>query len=266
MHASLARLVAAVPAALLLAACGRTPAATGAPAATPAPRTISTVADVLERMRAAHGDSLPRAVSFVQANTVYLASGQVQQQWRVVVAPPGRMRMDYVPLTLRTGYLYLRDTVHAFQSGRRTATTSEVNPTLLAAFGLVAHPVATSSRLLEALGVKGSVVRRDTTAGRPAWVIGAAAGDLASDQLWVDAEHWVPLRVIDRETRGTRTTVTDLRFSDYQPAGGLPLARTITVHRDGRLAMRQVLRDVRVDPPVTDATFDPAQWVAGQPK
>lgn len=266
MHAFLVRSRAASTAALLLlAACGGT-AATTAAGSPPAPRGISTAADVLERMRLAHGDSLPRALSFVQANTVFLASGQVQQQWRVLVAPPGRMRMDYLPLSTRTGYLYLGTSVYAFQSGRRSSATTEVNPTLLAAFGLFAHPVETSARLLDSLGVARGTVRRDTLDGRPAWVIGAPAGDLRSDQVWVDAERWVPLRVIDRETRGTRTTVTDLRFAGYQPAGGLPLARTISVHRDGRLAMRQELRDVRVDPPITDATFDPAKWVAGQPK
>lgn len=265
MNRSLVRSLASSALSVLLAACGGAAASSGA-ASAPAPRTISTGADVVERMRRAHGDSVPRALSFVQANTVYLASGQVQQQWRVLVAPPGRMRMDYVPLSTRTGYLYLGSTVHAFQSGRRSATTAEVNPTLLAAFGLYAHPAEVSSRLLDSLGVKAGAVRRDTLAGRPAWVVGAASGDLSADQLWVDAERWVPLRVIDRETRGTRTTVTDLRFADYEPAGGLPLARTVTLHRDGRLVMRQQLRDVRVDPPVTDATFDPAQWVAGQPK
>lgn len=252
---------------MLAAGCGRATTSTGGAAATaPTPRGISNAADVLERMRAAHGDSVPRALSFLQANTVFLASGQVQQQWRVLVAPPGRMRMDYMPLSQRTGYLYLGTTVHAFQNGRRSSTTTEVNPTLLVAFGLLAHPVERSAQLLDSLGVRGGAVRRDTLGGRQAWVIGAAAGDLASDQVWIDAESWVPLRVIDRATVGTRSTVTDLRFADHQSAGGLPLPRTINVYRDGRLVMRQQLREVRVDPPVTEATFDPARWVEGQPK
>lgn len=253
--------------ALLAAACGR-PAAAPAPAPAPrepAERPIASGADVLRRMRAEHGDVVPRTLSFVQANTVYLASGQVQQRWRVFVAPPMRMRMEYLPLTTRTGFLYVGNEVHAFQNGRRTSTQRQVNPTLLLAFGAFAQSPEATARFLDSLGVEDAMVRRDTIAGRRAWVIGAPAGDLTRDQLWVDAERWVPLRIIDRETRGTRTTVTDTRFTDYAEHGGLPIAGTLLVYRDRRLALRQELRDVRVNPAIPEGAFDPARWVEAQP-
>ncbi|HYD51200.1 MAG TPA: hypothetical protein VEA99_01185, partial [Gemmatimonadaceae bacterium] len=231
----------------------------------PAERPIATGLDVLGRMRAAHADSVPRALSFIQANTVYLASGQVQQRWRVIVAPPMRMRMDYLPLTSRTGYLYLGDDVIAFQNGRRTSTQSQVSPTLLLSFGVFAQEPEVSRRFLDSLGVRNDLVRRDTIAGRTAWVIGAPAGDLSSDQIWVDTARWVPLRIIDRETRGTRTTITDMRLTDYVTHGGLPVATTVLVYRDRRLALRQELRDVRVNPTLPESAFDPTRWVEGQP-
>ena len=207
----------------------------------------------------------PRILSFVQANTVYLASGQVQQRWRVIVAPPMRMRMDYLPLTSRTGYLYLGDDVISFQNGRRTSTQSQVSPTLLLAFGVFAQAPEVSRRFLDSLGVRDDVVRRDTLGGRTVWVVGAPAGDVSSDQIWVDAERWVPVRIIDRETHGTRTTITDMRLNDYATHGGLPLATTVLVYRDRRLALRQELREIRVNPALPDGAFDPARWTEAQP-
>lgn len=230
-----------------------------------AERPITTGLDVLRRMRAGRGDSMPRSVSFVQANTVYLGSGQVQQRWRVIVSTPMRMRMDYLPLTTRTGFLYLGDDVHAYQTGRKTSTQAQVNPTLLLLFGVASQPVETTQRLLDSLGVRSTPVRRDTIAGRRVWVVGAEAGDVSTDQLWIDAERWIPLRVIDRETRGTRTTITDTRYTDYVDHGGLSLPSVLLVYRDRRLALKQELRDVRVNPAVPEAAFDPARWVEAQP-
>ena len=259
--------VAATGVGLALGACAGAPAATppSPEPARPVERRITTGLDVLERMRQAHGESVPRALSFVQANTVYLASGQVQQRWRVIVAPPMRMRMDYLPLTSRTGYLYLGDDVISFQNGRRTSTQSQVSPTLLLAFGVFAQSPEVSRRFLDSLGVKDEIVRRDPLGGRTVWVIGAPAADVSSDQIWVDAERWVPLRIIDRETRGTRTTITDMRLDDYAEQGGLPVASTVLVYRDRRLALRQELREIRVNPALPDGTFDPARWVEAQP-
>jgi len=255
-------------AATLASGCSRTPVveapAPAPPARPPAARTIASGLDVLARMRASLGDSVPRALTFVQHNTVFLASGQVQQRWRVIVAPPMRMRLDYLPLTSRAGQLYLGDDVITFQNGRRTGRQSQVSPLLLLAFGVYAQSPETSRRFLDSLGVNVAIVRRDTIAGRPAWVIGAEANDLTSDQVWVDAERWVTLRIIDKETRGPRTTITDMRLGDFVTYGGLPIATTIVVYRDRRQALRQELREFRVNPTLSDATFDPARWVEGQ--
>jgi outer membrane lipoprotein-sorting protein len=113
--------------------------------------------------------------------------------------------------------------------------------------------------------VKSAVIRRDTAGGRPVWVIGAAAGDLTSDQLWIDAQRWTPVRLIDRETRGTRTTITDYRFSEFVEHGGMPIVTTLLIYRDQRLTVRYEHRDIRINPTVSDAAFDPARWVEGQP-
>jgi hypothetical protein len=232
----------------------------------PAERPISSGLDVLRRVREAHDDSAPSLISFTQATTTYLASGgQLQQRWRIIVAPPLRMRSDYLPLTTRSGALQLGVQNYSFQNGRRTSLQTQVNATLLLGFGAFAQAPESTMRHLDSLGVKSTVIRRDTAGGRPVWVIGAEAGDLTSDQLWVDAQRWIPIRLIDRETRGTRTTITDYRFSEFAEHGGVPIVTTLLIYRDQRLTVRYEHRDVRINPAVSDAAFDPARWVEGQP-
>jgi hypothetical protein len=256
---------------LLALACRQPapPVATPRPAPAPRPpaeRAISSGLDVLRRMREAHDDSIPNTIAFTQATTTYLVSGgQLQQRWRIIVAPPMRMRSDYLPLSTRSGSLQIGAQNYSFQNGRRTSMQSQVNATLLLGFGAFAQPPESTLRHLDSLGVKSSVIRRDTAGGRPVWIIGAEAGDLTSDQLWVDVERWVPVRLINRETRGTRTTITDYRFSEYAEHGGIPIVTTLLIYRDQRLTVRYEHRDIRVNPAVSDAAFDPARWVEEQP-
>jgi hypothetical protein len=242
-----------------LAACARPtpPAAAPVPAGPPP---IASGLDVVRRMHEAHAAEAPSTVTFQQANTIYLRTGETKQQWRVQIVLPSRMRIEYLPLATRSGVIYSGSDVYVFNSGRRVGTQSQVNPTLLLGFGVFAQEPAETARLLDSLGVQRSVVRRDTLDGHQAWVIGAPAGDLRTAQVWVDADRWVTLRLIKSERAGTTTAVSDTRFGGYAEDAGLPLATSILVYRDGRLALRQELSDVRVNAPVPSAAFDPTKW------
>jgi hypothetical protein len=137
---------------------------------------------------------------------------------------------------------------------------------LLLTADIFVRPDSESARLVAAEGFDLAIARRDTWEGRPVWVMGAAAGDSTSDQIWVDAARMVPLRVVQNEKRGSRTVITDTRLSHFLDVGGFPIAMQIELRRDGRLYFREELSNVRVNEPQDEAMFDPASWVSAQPK
>ncbi len=218
-------------------------------------------------MRERYGGQWFNTVAFTQNNTLYTArGGETKSQWREQIAVPGKLRIDYLPLSQRSGVLFDGSRIHTFDNGRAIDVQPGVNALVLLRADVYVLPVERSTHLIDSLGFDQSKLRRDTWEGQPAFVVGADAGDSTTSQFWVDTTRLVTLRVVQKERRGTRDIVTDVRFSKFVDFGGFPLATEVLQYRDGRLVFKEQYVDVRVDEPIADATFDATKWVAGQPK
>lgn len=238
----------------LLAAAGACRRGAGAAAPEPARDEITSAVDVLERIASAH-PAAPATASFTQASTVTLSSGNITQRQRVVVQAPGRMRVDNLPLSGRTGAIYLAQRAITFARGRRVAASNERNPLLLLGFGLYHLPAAEAAGALRAMGISTSVVHEGTFDGSPVWIVGAAPGDTTANQLWVHATAWIPVRLIQSERRVARRVTSDTRYGGHvAPHSTVP--RTIEIFRAGRRALRAEITDLRVGIAIPPLTFD----------
>jgi len=204
-----------------------------------------------------------KTLSFTQKNTLYSArGGETSSQWREQIAVPGKLRIDYLPLTQRSGVLFDGSRIHTFDNGRAIDAQPGVNALLLITADMYALPPDRATRLLDSLGFDLSKLRRDTWDGQSAYVVGAAAGDSTTSQFWIDAERLVALRVVQKERRGTRDIVTDVRLGKFAELGGFPIATEVLQYRDGRLVFKEQRENVRVNEPIAESVFDPTKWVA----
>jgi hypothetical protein len=202
-----------------------------------------------------------KTLAFLENNTLYSTTGrETKSQWREYIAVPGRLRIDYLPASTRSGVLYENGKVHVFQDGGRTDTRPGFNPLAMLIADVYVQPPDQFLRTIDSLGFRTSVVRGDQWQGRPVYVVGAAAGDSTTNQFWVDSAKMVVVRVIQRERRGDRDVRTDVHFNKYTDVGGWPVAVEVLQHRDGRLVFKQEYADVQVDGPLAPALFDPAKW------
>ena len=251
------------------AACGgRRVVVPAGPPAKPEPPPVSDGPSLVSAMRQKYNGQWYKTLSFTQNNSLYSARGgaPTQSQWREHISVPGKLRIDYLPLTQKSGVLFDGSRVHTFDNGRAIDAQPGVNPLLLITADLYALPVERSTQLLDSIGFDLSKLRRDTWEGKPAFVVGAGAGDSTSSQFWIDADRLVALRVVQKERRGTRDIVTDVRFGKFTDFSGVPIATEVTQYRDGRLVFREQYVDVRVNDPIPEAMFDATKWVAAQPK
>ncbi len=249
-----------VPLALLTlaaGACGRSVQVTspGAPTMPSAPA-ITDGRSLLAAMRRAHEGRWYRTLSYTQSNTLIAASGrETRSEWRHRAEIPGKLRIDYLPLASRSGVLYDGTRVQAIDNGKVVNAQPGVNAYLLLTADVYVRPPEETATLLEGLGFDLSKVRRAEWEGAPAWVLGAAAGDTSSSQVWIDAARLLVRRVIQAQKAGARTVLTEARFSDWRDVGGYPVAHAVELRRDGRPYFREVLRDVQVDVPLEPGTF-----------
>jgi hypothetical protein len=213
-------------------------------------------ADLIAQMHDRYAAAVPKSLAFTQSNTVYTGTGQVKQSARVLVDPPARMRVDFLPLSGRSSAFYVGSRSQTIAGGRRSDAVEQANPALVFAYTVFAAPPDSVRRVLEEMGIDLSRVRRDEFNGAEAWVIGARDGDLTSNQVWISTRRLLPLRHIRREERKGEKVVTDTRFGTFREFGKFPMATSIEVHRDGRLVMKQAISKVRTNVPVPSGAFD----------
>ena len=251
----------------LATGCGGRRAAPAVTTSAPVAPAITNGQSLVSAMRQKYGGQWFKTLSFTQNNTLYSTRGTTtNSQWRERMAVPGKLRIDYLPLTQKSGVLFDGSRVHTFDNGRAIDAQAGVNALMLITADLYAQPVERTTQLLDSLGFDLTKLRKDTWEGQSAYVVGATAGDSTTSQFWIDSESLVALRVVQKERRGTRDIVTDVRFGKFADFGGFPIATEVLQYRDGRLVFKEQYVDVRVNEPIPDATFDATKWVAGQPK
>jgi len=247
----------------LALAVGCSSGRTSPPAAPPAPAApvINDGQSLVAAMRQKYGTQWYRTLSFTQNNTLFSTrGGQTTSQWRQQISVPGKLRIDYLPLSQRSGVLFDGARVHTFDNGRAIDAQPGVNAALLVTADVYALAPDRATKLLDSLGFDLTKLRRDTWEGQPAFVVGAAAGDSTTSQFWIDSDRLVALRVVQKERRGTRDIVTDVRLGKFAELAGIPIATEVLQYRDGRLVFREQRVDIRVNDPIAESVFDPTKW------
>jgi len=196
------------------------------------------------------------SVTFVQKTTVSLTSGgQLVQTWYVAGNVPGRWRVD-TDLASKGGTLYIGDSTYQFTAGKLARADTGTNEILALTYDLYAQAATRSEAIMRRLGVDLAVFHEGTWRTVPVYVIGAARGDTTSKQLWVDRERLLPMRLIENSRQGH----ADVRFNDYMRVGSGWVPTEIEQYVNGKRRLLEQIGQVRANPVVSDALFDPKRW------
>ena len=205
-------------------------------------------------------------LSFTQHNTATDSAGQeTYSTWKEYAALPGRLRIDFMPADSGGGVLFARDTEFVFAHDSLVRAIPLVHPLLVLGFDVYVQPVDTTLAKLARLGINLSLIHEDTWQGRPAYVVGAAAGDSAHVQFWVDRDRLVFVRMLQPGRRDP-SRVAETRFEDYRPVGGAWLSARVVFLAAGKPVWREEYVDIRTGAPFDAALFDPARFGNARPR
>jgi hypothetical protein len=256
---------AAALACLTLAACSRgsarsTPAP--APTTTPvraAPR-FASGADVINAMRARYDGRWYRTLTFSQKVSRLLPNNTWRvETWHEALKLPGRLRIDFEPVSAGNGVLYARDSQFVATNGRVIQSGPGINDLLLLGFDVYQYAPARTEALMRRQGIDVSRVHESSFEGRPMVVVGALRGDLRRKQVWIDAERLYFVRLLE-PTRTDSSKVQDIRFRNYEKRGDAWIAPRVEIYNDGRLVFIEEYSDIRTDVPLDESLFDPTPW------
>jgi hypothetical protein len=230
-------------------------------ASAPAPgESVRGAEDVIRAMHDRYAGKWYRTLSFTQETSRVLPNDSVRvETWREWALIPGRLRIEMGPTEAGNGAIYARDSLFRFRAGQRTGATAERNPLALLGFDAYRQDAAITLQVLREEGFDLSRFHEDTWQGRPAYVVGALAGDSTSKQFWVDRERLVFVRLLE-PAAGDGTRVQDIRFLDYRPIGSAWVAPRVELWAGGRRLFWEDYSDIRVDEALPAALWDPARW------
>lgn len=223
-------------------------------------------ADGTQLLRAMHdryANTWYKTMTFVQTTTQWDTAGKKKvSTWYETAAVPSLLRIDIGSPKDGNGVLYTADSTYVIKKGQLARTVPGGNDLTTLLFDVYVDAVDNTVRVLQRAGYDLSKVRQDTWESQAVWVVGADAGDLKGHQFWVDPKLLVVVRQIGSPPGDP--TVLDAQFSKYVRSGGGWIAMRNYFLVDGKPVQLEEYQDVKADPPLDRALFDPHQWMTAK--
>jgi hypothetical protein len=229
-------------------------------AASPSPGPIDPPKDGVElitQMRERYLGKWYRTLTFVQTTT--LADGKVET-WYEAAQLPGKLRIDIAPLEAKNTLLFRNDSLYEFKGGKLAESHPMIHPLMVLGFDVYAQSVEATASQLRSLGFDLAKLHEATWQGRPAYVVGAAAGDSVTRQFWIDKERLYFVRLVEPGKQNPSARVETL-FNKYIPLGQGWLETEVRFMVNGETKMLEEYSDPKAEPRLDPAIFEPGRWV-----
>lgn len=209
--------------------------------------------DVLAQMHDRWQGKWFRTLTFVQRTTF---PDRPAETWYETIESPGRLRIDFGPVDSMNTAIILNDSVYPYKRGKRMPAHPYPNTLGVVLSDVYAQPVAVTVQQLEREGFDLAKLRADTLRGQRVWVIGAAAGDTTSPQLWIEQDRLLLLRLHERGPGGA-VMVGDVQ---RRAPGAIPIETEMTFRENGKEVQREEYTRLSVDPLLDRQVFETGEW------
>jgi hypothetical protein len=212
---------------------------------------------IIRAMHDRYAKTWYRTLTFSQKTIIHRSpDSTVTETWNEMALLPGRLRIDLLRATGTLEALYAGDSLFIWRGDSVLARRQSRNIFMIMGFDVYTQPVETTLAVLASERYMMTPVREDTWMGKPVYVIGAAAGDLRSRQLWIEKDRLLFVRAIQPDLRDT-TQVGDYRFENYVRVKGGWIAETVETLANGKVTQREEYFDVKTNVPVDSSRFVP---------
>jgi outer membrane lipoprotein-sorting protein len=232
---------------------GAAPAASASAAATP-----QSGEAVLSAMHDKYASTWYHTLTFTQKTTLRTpADTMAIETWREKAMVPGKLRIDMERKKGNLTIIFANDStyiVYPDSIGRHAGG----NYLLTIGFDVYQQPVDQTVSALRAEKYSMTPVHEDTWEGRPVYVIGAAAGDTTSRQIWIDKDRLLFVRALGPAGGKDSAKTNDTRFENYveMPGGGW-LSERVEFYRDGKLRQQEEYSEAQTNVALDSALFVP---------
>jgi sialate O-acetylesterase len=200
-----------------------------------APRAPADGRELVRAMHARYAGRWYRDFMLVQDVTRYRESGESKERVAEYISLPGRVRAITGPIEDGNAEIYADGVFHVYEKGRPTREMEYVHGVLNLGFDVYVQEPERTIAQVEALGVDLGRIRDAEWKGRPAWVVGAAEGDVTSPQFWVEKDRLLCTRLVWKR----QDAVLDVDMGRFEPLGQGWIAADLLFKRNGQPAVHE---------------------------
>ena len=216
--------------------------------------------DLLRAMHDRYQHDWYETLTFEQASTTHNPDGSSKREiWHEAALLPGKLRIDIGEPDQGNGALVADGTLTRFQAGKVASSRPLIHMLLVLGFDVYRQPARRTITEVAGQGFDLTRLHEDTWEGAPVYVVGADAGDLKTRQFWIDRKRLLFVRLIAPDVR-ERDKVADTRFMDYRKVSPGWVAARVELYVDGRNVFSERYTDIRVNPKLDPAIFDPRRF------
>ena len=216
--------------------------------------------DLLGAMHDRYRHDWYQTLTFDQTSTTHNPDGTSKSEmWHEAAMLPGNLRIDIGDPSQGNGVLLADGTLTRFKAGKVTTSAPFVHMLLVLGFDVYQQPTKHTIDEVVGQGYDLSKLREDTWRGAPVYVVGADAGDLKTKQFWIDRKRLLFVRLIEPDTKDQSKT-DDIRFTDYRRETPGWVAAEVEDYVDGKNVFSENYANIRVNPKLDPAIFDPKQF------
>jgi hypothetical protein len=220
---------------------------------------------LLSAMHDRYKDVWYETVAF-QENAIYInPDGTTKAEiWDEILQVPGKLRINSGASSDGNGSVFADGLVTTFRGGKQTVQRPYVHMLLVLGFDVYRQDPKTTIDQVQAKGFDLTQLHEETWEGESVYVIGAAKGDLKSNQFWVEKKRLLFVRLIQADEREPEK-IEETRFRDYRKLGEAWISARVEFYTNGKNVFNEDYFNIRPNVKLDPAIFDPKKFTETSP-
>jgi hypothetical protein len=212
--------------------------------------------DVLGYLHQTYRNGPCKAYTFSQKNTHYRNDSIVgTSEWQEAIEFPDKFRIDFGDKAGGNYVIFKNDSSYRYKNFELRGKKHDANVLLLLLGGMYYRELPDVIARLQSGGYNTAVLSRQKWNRRKVYVIGAEAGDMSSNQIWVSKKTWRVVRIIER-LEGNN--MMDMSFDSFQEHCKGYVETKVTFKRNGKTEQVEEYDAIRSVEKFPEDVFNPA--------
>lgn len=212
---------------------------------------------VLKKMHSTYAGKWYKTFTFNQTTEIYRNDTlRRTETWYEAISFPDKFRIDFGNIDSGNAAVFKGDSVYNFRRGILRSSRKDANDLTFLLGGMYFYPFDKTAAITKQLGYDLSKSFETTWKGNPVYVIGANMDGEKINQLWIDKEKLVLVRMLKYENGRKEEGL----FENQLKLGGGWTETKATFYFDDKLAQRELYHDCKANPVLDNRLFEPADF------